>query len=729
MTAGDAADPDRQVALRTLASDVGVELAYWDVQGRHHEASTESLLGVLRAMGHRADVLADIDALQVERDAEQATRSIEPVVVMDHGGDLALVLRRPASTPAVRVEVVIAIEGGSAEVVVPVDLADVPGRPTTIGSHPVVEHDLRLATAEIAGLPFGYHDLEIRGLGATAAIARLLVAPRQVPRFGSTDRLWGVFAPAYALPGGTGIGAHLGNLGALAERIDGAGGKIVGTLPLLATWLDEPFDPSPYSPISRVFWNELYADLGALPELAALDDARANLDGLSTIGHAANAKSRLFDYRHQYGYVHGVLEDLIGAHDRWPDPLRSDYAAWRAEHPEVERYARFRAFARATGAGWHEWPDRQRAGDLTAADVDADVVAFHTYAQYAMSRQLGDLAGDLRSRGQRLYLDLPIGVGGDGYDTWVDPGAYAWGAGTGAPPDEFFTEGQDWGLPPVLPDEARRTGHAGFAAVLRHHLQVCGVLRLDHVMGFHRLYWVPQGAGARDGVYVRYPSRELYAVLAIEAHRHESVVVGENLGTVLPEVTEAMATHGLLGMHVLEFNQPDWAGAEPVGADAEQLSSFATHDTPTFAGWVHGFDIDQRHELQLLSDDQAIDERTRRRQQVENLRGYLGARGLVPDVGPRASQTDADHALLEAVVRFLGESEAPAVLLAIDDLWLEPNPQNIPGTPADRPNWVQRSPKTLDELFDDATVDRLLRAVQECRLGSHLRAAEGGTPS
>jgi 4-alpha-glucanotransferase len=423
--------------------------------------------------------------------------------------------------------------------------------------------------------------------------------------------------------------------------------------------------------------------------------------------------------------VRGVLEDLVAAHDRWPVGLQDDFASWCAQRPDVERYARFRAHARRTGAGWHEWADGPRSGVLTDADVDPDVVAFHRYAQYAMSRQLDGLAGDLRARGQRLYLDLPVGVGGDGYDAWMEPGAYAWGAGVGAPPDEFFTEGQDWGFPPQLPEVARRSGHAELAAVLRHHLQVCGVLRLDHVMGFHRLYWVPQGAGAREGVYVRYPSREQYAVLAIEAHRHEAVVVGENLGTVLPEVTEAMSRHGLLGMHVLEFNQPDWAGAEPVAADGDQLSSFATHDTPTLAGWIHGFDIDQRHELQLLDDDQATDERVRRRQQVDNLRGFLRARGYDPDPPGRSPADDADHALRDAIVRYLADSEAPAVLLSLDDLWLEPNPQNIPGTPADRPNWVQRSPRTLDDLLADPAVDHLLRAVQDHRLGSHLRAAEG----
>jgi 4-alpha-glucanotransferase len=722
------ADPSRQDALRSLAADLGVELEYWDVQGRLHQAGTESLLGVLRSMGHRADDLADIDALRAEHDRDVAHQVVEPVVVADVGGPLSFVIRLPAGHRADTIEVVVALEAGAGTLSVPVSLRDTPGEPRSYGVHAVVEHRVHLGGDEIGAIPAGYHQLEVHGASSAPAAAHLLVAPTRVPRFAPSDRHWGVFAPVYALPGGSGIGAHLGQLARLAERVDAVGGKLVGTLPLLASWLDEPFEPSPYAPVSRLFWNELFVDLAALPELTALGDAQANLDGLRSIGHAANAKSRLFDYRHQYGYVHGVLEGIVGAVDRWPDRLRDDYEVWRAGRPDVERYACFRAYAAQAGTGWQQWPERPRRGGLDHADVAPEVLAFHTYAQYAMTRQLGDLAADLRARGQRLYLDLPIGVGGDGFDTWIDPGAYAWGAGTGAPPDEFFTEGQDWGLPPVLPAAARRSGHRAVAAVLRHHRAGCGVLRLDHGMGFHRRYWVPHGAGARDGVYVRYPSRELYAVLAIEAHRSEAVIVGENLGTVLPEVTEAMTRHDLLGMHVLEFNQPDWAGAEPVPADGDQLSSFGTHDTPTFAGWVHGFDIDQRHELQLLSDDEAVEDRVRRRQQVDNLRGFLGARGYPVDAGPRASRDDADRALLEGVLRYLGDSEAPAVLVSLDDLWLEPNPQNIPGTPVDRPNWVQRSPWTLDELFGDDDVLAILRAVQDCRLGSHVRAMGEDTP-
>lgn len=721
------ADPARQEALRSLAGDLGVELEYWDVQGRRHEASTDALLATLRAMGHEADDLADVDAIRAEHDRDLAHQVIEPVVVAELGAPIAFGLRVPAGRVGGPVEVRIVLEGGTGELVHPVDLRTTPAQPRTYGAHDVVEHHVELADGDALALASGYHRLEVRGASASVAVAHLLVAPAQVPRFAPTDRYWGVFAPAYALPGGSGIGAHLGQLAALAERIDTFGGKLVGTLPLLASWLDEPFDPSPYAPVSRRFWNELFVDLAALPELAALDDLRANLDGLRSIGHAANAKSRRFDYRHQHGYVHGVLEGVIGAIDRWPAGLRAAYETWRAVHPDVERYAMFRAYAQRTGTAWQAWPDGPRTGTIAASEVDPDVVAFHTYAQYAMGRQLHGLADDLRGRGQRLYLDLPVGVGGGGFDTWIDPSGYAWGAGTGAPPDDFFTEGQDWGFPPVLPTAARRGGHRELAAVLRHHLQVCGVLRLDHVMGFHRLYWVPQGAGAKQGVYVRYPSHELYAVLAIEAHRHEAVVVGENLGTVLPEVTQAMTRHGLLGMHVLEFNQPDWAGAEPVPADGDQLSSFGTHDTPTFAGWVHGFDIDQRHQLGLVSDDQAAGERVARRRQVDNLVGFLRARGYPVDAGDRASQDDVDLARLEAVLRFLGDSDAPAVLVSIDDLWLERDPQNVPGTPVDRPNWVQRSPQTLDELLGDDRVAGVLHALQGCRLGSHVRAG-GGTP-
>jgi 4-alpha-glucanotransferase len=195
------------------------------------------------------------------------------------------------------------------------------------------------------------------------------------------------------------------------------------------------------------------------------------------------------------------------------------------------------------------------------------------------------------------------------------------------------------------------------------------------------------------------------------------------------EIRDAMTDHGMLGMYVAEFNQPAWAGAELGTPTAGQLATIDTHDTPTFTGWVHGFDIDMRHQLGLVDDDAAERERAERRQQIENLAGFLTARGDLPD-GRRPRRGErADDAfsatLLEGLLRFLGDSDAPAVFVALDDLVGETNPQNVPGTMVDRPNWVQRFTMTIDDLVADGRIMALLGALQDCRLGSHLRAREG----
>jgi len=290
----------------------------------------------------------------------------------------------------------------------------------------------------------------------------------------------------------------------------------------------------------------------------------------------------------------------------------------------------------------------------------------------------------------------------------------------GAPPDDFFAEGQTWGFPPLSPEASRRQAHRHLRDVLGHHMGVAGILRLDHVMGMHRLFWVPDGMSARDGVYVRAPRDELFAVVAIEARRHDCVVIGEDLGTVPDEIRVAMDDHALLGMYVAEFNQPSWPGAGLTAPRNDQLASIDTHDTPTFAGWLHGLDIDRRHVLGQLGDDQADHERAERRRQVKNLAAFLVSRGDVAKHYNVNGEPD-EHVLLEGLLRFLGDSDAPAVLVSLDDIVGERNPQNVPGTLVDRPNWVQRFPIPLERLDRDERLGAVLRALQACRLGSHLR--------
>jgi 4-alpha-glucanotransferase len=234
-------------------------------------------------------------------------------------------------------------------------------------------------------------------------------------------------------------------------------------------------------------------------------------------------------------------------------------------------------------------------------------------------------------------------------------------------------------------------------------------------MQLHRLYWVPDGMGARDGVYVGYPREELLAVITIESHRSGCLVVGEDLGTVPDEIRDAMDRHGLSGMYVAQFELPGWPGAELGSPPAHSLASLNTHDTPTFTGFLRGLDITFRHDAGLLDDAQAAVARAEREQAVANLMRFLAERGLLEEPG-------GEHELLRGVLRHVGASEAASMLVALDDLWGETDPHNIPGTTVDRPNWVQRMRDSLAALAGDEAVHDDLALLQSSRLTAHARA-------
>ncbi|MEJ2678898.1 MAG: 4-alpha-glucanotransferase, partial [Gemmatimonadota bacterium] len=384
------------------------------------------------------------------------------------------------------------------------------------------------------------------------------------------------------------------------------------------------------------------------------------------------------------------------------------------EHPGAEDYARFRAAGEAHGADWRQWPEPLRQGDIPEGRFDAETFRYHLYAQWTMEQQMGELAARAAEDGVGLYLDLPLGVHPCGYDVWRERGLFASGVTGGAPPDPFFARGQDWGFRPLHPEHARRAGHRYTIGCLRHHMRHAAALRVDHVMGLHRLFWVPEGADARDGVYVRYPAEELYAILSLESHREGTAVVGEDLGTVPPGVREAMAERGVHRCYVVQFEvHPDkhQALAEvPAGAAA----SLDTHDTPTFGAYWRGRDVAERRDAGDLDPDGAEREAEARDEVRRAIGRFLGGRRT-----PDASAGSDAEAALRGLLRYLGDSDAGLVLVALEDLWLEERPQNRPGR--DDPwNWRRRMRRDLDAIMEAEDVvgplkdlDRMRRSRKE----------------
>jgi 4-alpha-glucanotransferase len=704
---------------RYLARELGMWTDYWDVYGGYHEASVPAIVAVLQAMG--LDAAPDDARPAEEAIAQRRSRRVQPVHVAWDADEAVIPLRLPEGVTRLRVDV-----RGDEGVDWSFDLSgDELGGWDADGHGPPWR---RLVLPE--RLPFGYHRVRVEA-GPEVFETEVFAAPRRPTPVAADTRWWGVFAPLYAVRHPGRCGPDLGDLDRLGAWAAALGAGVVGTLPLLATFLDRPFSPSPYSPASRRFWNELYLDLEGFAHAAAADEALDLLtDGPLRATFAELSASRRFDYWEHHLRRLPVLEALANHVASGRSPLSQAFRDHLAERREVVDYARFRACTSAVGRTWHTWGEPQRSGSLGPGDVDPALEHLHAVAQFGMHRQMGELAASFRTRDQRLYLDLPIGSHPDGFDAWHDQHVYAWGASVGAPPDEFFGEGQDWGFPPVDPWSSRQDGHRQFRAALHHHMSVAGVLRLDHVMGLYRLFWVPRGLSARDGIYVGMPAEELFAALCIEAHRHDCVVVGEDLGTVPDEVREAMHHHGLLGMYVAEFAQPSWPGAELGQPSPGSMASIDTHDTPTFAGFLHGVDVEARHGLGQLAAESVSHAMTERAQQRTNLLGFLRARGYLDDGGAAAdddgdAEVREDLALGRALLACLADSDAAAVLVTLEDLWGEREAQNLPGTPDSRPNWVQRFPDSLDEVTSDPALADVLRTVHQCRLAARERARGG----
>ena len=719
--------------LAQLARLYGVQPFYYDVAHQRRAASPEAMLALLRALGAPVERPADVRAAVRERRDRSWTTPAEPVHLAWDGRPLPLELRLPVARADARATCTLTLEDGDARVW-SARLADLPVE---------AEHDGRWRARRLplpSPLPPGYHRLRVDGIGEPAETL-IVSAPRR--SYGPHARAWGAFLPLFALRSRRSLAiGDLGDLRELARWIGALGGSAIGTLPLFAAFLDadvRPFEPSPYAPASRLFWNELYLDLAHAPGLERAPAARALLDSTAFRRAARREGAReLIDYGETAALRHRVLAELAAAFD----PADPAYRRFLARRPRLEHYARFRAAVLRQRAPWPEWPARLRDGRIAPRDTDPADVRYHEYAQFAMDAQLGELAAsgrgdppsstsrrgsgpfaadlraeaDLRAdadarRPASLYLDIPLGVSRDSYDVWANRDLYPDGISAGAPPDALFGGGQDWGFPPMHPETLRRSGYRYFIDSLRTVMPFAGALRFDHVMSLHRLYWIPRGFGATQGTYVRYHPDELYAILALESHRHRTRIVGEDLGTVPQEVRARMGRHHIARMFVLQYEAVP-SQTPPVHAVVpDSVASLNTHDMPPFRGFWQGADIADRQDLGLIDERGAAEEQRARARLREKLASFLTAEGWL--AGPAD-----ERAVLRAALAFLSAGDDWLTLAGLEDLWGEDRPQNVPGTDVERPNWRRRARLTLDEMKRDPAVEEILRTIDGIRRNS-----------
>jgi 4-alpha-glucanotransferase len=688
--------------LRELARRAGLDPDYTSWRGEPTGSSDEALLAVLRALEPELGVhLADgPERALAELERLQWTEHVPPIVI---GWDGALVV--PFAVPAEldqAWELEIATEAGRTVRAhgrlydLPADSHAWPGG---------VVHCIRRTRVSLDG-ELGYHRVSWR-LGDAHGEAFAIVAPtRAFGAPGAGPRRWGVFAPVYGLASTeTGQAGDLGTLRRLFEQVGARGGRLVATLPILAAFLDEPCAFSPYSPASRLYWNELYLDLAALAAEVGLPPPAA----------PPIVPGTRIDYREQYRWRRAALDPIAERLHALHGPAID---AWATDTGAYD-YAAFRALGETAHAGWRAWqaPWRDAApyvanrAEAHALGVAMPNLTTHVVAQWAMQRQLEALG----TGPVALYLDLPVGVNIDAYEVWRNRSLFLTDLAAGAPPDPLFLGGQNWGLPPLSPIALRRDHYRYVIRCVRHHMKVAGMLRIDHVMGLFRLYCVPEGLPATDGVYIRYAADELLAILTLESQRARCALVGEDLGTVPEAVRPAMARHGLFRIHVGQWFFPGHVGDGTSPAPAESIAALNTHDTATFAGWWRGADIDDRHDLKLITDEQDARERVERDAARRALLAYLAP----PRFAANDTLTDVERAMAGATAD-LAHGPAEVVLVALDDLVLDPQPHNVPGTTTERPNWQRRVQAWADALDPEraapaaaATIDAVSAARSE----------------
>src|SRR5215211_6093080 len=629
--------------LRRTAEGRGIATSFTDAASRHYEVSEATLRCVLEAMGPAPEPTA-----------------WPPVVVTRTGRSGSW--RPPEGEP-----VSLVLESG----------------------------EERQLPAELPGdLPPGRHRLEGRG-GATT----LVVAPGRChlpPALEGGGRAWGWAAQLYAARSRSSWG--IGDLGDLAELLATTaplGARFALLNPLHAA---QPAEPSPYNPSSRVFRNPLYLRVEDVPGLGP--DDRARVEALAGAGRDLLDQDRI-DRPAVYQLKDTVLRLAYGSLAGLP-ARQAGLAAYRGATPNLERFAIFCALQHVHGPDWRDWPAPLRHPGrpevATFGERHHDEVGYHAWLQWLLDEQLAAVPSTPEGLG--VLNDLAIGFAPNGFDAWSFQDELATGISVGAPPDPLGPHGQDWGLPAFVPDRLAAGGYEPFAQTIRAGMAHAAGLRVDHVMGLFRLFWIPDGVEPAQGTYVRYPADDLLGVLALESATAQALVVGEDLGTVEPGVRERLAAENVLSYRLAWFEHGTDGGRRRA-ADYPRLALAATttHDLPTVAGFFTGSDLEHLCDIGVATPggNAQADQEAQRASLCQ----------LLEDEGLLAPGERSVPAIVAALYGFLTRTPSMLVAATLEDAVEAHDRPNVPGTIDQRPNWSLPLPVALDDLAADPRVRRL----------------------
>jgi 4-alpha-glucanotransferase len=700
---------DLSPQLRELAAECGVATEYWDWRGEQVVQPAETVVPVLHALGVDA---ANPAAALAERRQRRWRRLLPPCVVARQGGPARFDVHVRHGAP---VRVWIDLEAGGIRHEVPqVDnwepAREIDGRQVGEASFVVP-----------ADVPLGYHTLRARSEDEEAATT-LIVTPGWlgVPERLGAHRAWGLTTQLYSVRSGRSWGVgDLADLADLATWSAQLGAGFVLVNPLHAAEPTAPMEPSPYLPTSRRFGNPLYLRVEQIPEYAYLpaadrtevesvrDDLRKRLDGLDTIDRDSTWEAKQLALRR----VHAV--------PRGPGRGLAYQAYRRREGAGLDDFATWCALAQRHGTDWTAWPEPLRHPGSPAvaafAAEHAEEVDFHRWLQWVLDEQLDVTQAAARRAGMPLGVlhDLAVGVHPRGADAWAMQDTLVHGVHVGAPPDAFNQVGQDWSQPPWSPDRLAEQAYGPYRQLIATIVRHAGGVRVDHIIGLFRLWWIPAGSPPTGGTYVRYDHEAMVGILALEAYRAGALVVGEDLGVVEPSARAYLRERGILGTSILWFEYEYDGDGRPLRPELWReycLASVTTHDLPPTAGYLAGDHIRLRDQLGLLTRPVAEElaaDATHRDAWLAELR----RRGALPP--------DADEEqTVAALHRYLTWTPARLIGVALPDAVGDRRTQNQPGTVDEYPNW--RVPLSGPD-GRPMPLEEVLRSERAARLAATLR--------
>lgn len=696
--------------LAALASAHGVATEYWDWQGQHTTVSAETIGAVLTALG------VDVSTPQATETAcadlwLRSWRRILPACVVARESWTPWVPVHVPHGSAVRLE--IEMEDGGVVAARQVD--------NWVPPRIVDGRETGEATFELpADLPLGWHRLRaVIGEGEVIATATLVVTPQrlELPAALAHRRAWGLMAQVYQLRSANSYG--VGDLADLADLATWGGADLgadwVLVNPLHAAQATAPMEASPYLPTTRRFVNPLYIRVEDIPEVAYLPvTTRAEVAEFARAAQALNGIDRI-DRDAAWAIKRRALHVVFGS-GRSSRRQRAFEGFCEREGQGLVDFATWCALADVYGQPWRAWPEEFHRPDAPAVaafrEANAADVDFYRWLQWILDDQLAATQRLALEAGMRLGIihDLAVGVHPDGADSWGLADALARGISVGAPPDQFNQLGQNWSQPPWRPDRLAELGYAPYRDMLRTVLRDSGGIRVDHIIGLFRLWWVPEGESAREGTYVSYDHEALIGILCLEAYRAGAVVIGEDLGVVQPFARDFMRERGILGTSILWFEWRDGAPLPPEDYRELCLASVTTHDLPPTAGYLELAHVALREELGLLTRPVEV-EREAERMAIAGVAAALAAHGLPSDP---AAVSD----FVESMHRYLALSPAKMLGVCVPDLVGDRCAINQPGTDKEYPNWCLPLTGPGGELV---TLEQLTRSPAPRRMARWLR--------